>query len=311
MKKLAALLFSVVLACTFLLAGCGDSTGKISGNYKEVTAEEFTATIDSIDDSKFFGDETAEDYMLQIAIAADFDVNLTFGNESMKNSVKADYTLSMGKSETDVVGKGSVAVKSDMMQLDLDVDAYNDATNIYFSGDLSMPNLELSLKNHLSYEALGELLGGLLGTTTTMSADVPTDTTTPEDPSTGTDTGDTLLLTLITSGALQMDTTKGVKIKVALDGEMLTALLADSIDVNFAFEKSGKAELYMYISEDGRLAEVAMNCSITGIIDMGTAKQGIEIKGAASAKFSDKRTVSLPSNLEDYPVFTAPAMPAL
>lgn len=83
MKKFLSALLACILALGLaMFAGCSKE-GTISGNYSEVTEEDWTAISEALDAQTMFGDMEQEDWNFGFEAKAGFEFSAVNGNEKI------------------------------------------------------------------------------------------------------------------------------------------------------------------------------------------------------------------------------------
>lgn len=328
MKRTLSLITALILAFALaMFAGCGESSesGKIPGNYKEPTEEQLNTALSSIDESKLFGDVTAEDWKFGIQANAGFSVNGEIGEEKIKISSDLSYLLAMAASEQGPSLKGSGKVSADASipgeagaeETKADIKFYNDSEFFYISAT-GIAEGQDEIKGKMSFEYILGQIGGMLPMVAEES-----DSETAIAPAFDIAT---LIASLEEYGIkVGLDTSNGVKIKLSATKETFDSVIemimgmimggvytaAESEVPSFIEFTKSVLEIYIHIDKDGKFVAVEANADIAVSVDLSAlgmlAAEGSEetkatfsVKGIVSVKASSK-TVTLSGDLDTYP----------
>lgn len=311
MKKFVTVLLACLLAFgLFAFAGCA-AEGTISGNYSEVTEEDWTAISESLDVQTMFGDRAQEDWIFGFDAKASFEFSAVNGNEKISADGDAEYKFGMN-AET-ISGAGSVKFSftapegESTSDINLEGSVYNDAQYLYFGGSIKAPGEEASPDSKIKID-ISSVFEGLTGAAVAEGT---------AGGSTGTETAPSADIAAILQQAaaelflkVEADLSSGTKLKISATEETFNAVLAEILGdstaegapVSFT---SSVLEVYLHIDKDGVFAQAAANIDIAGSVEMPAAgteeAQTIEFsaKGTASIKISDD-IPELPEDLDSY-----------
>lgn len=310
MKKFLSALLACLLAFGLaMFVGCSKE-GTISGNYSEVTEEDWTAISEALDAQTMFGDMEQEDWNFGFEAKAGFEFSAVNGNEKISADGDAEYKFGMN-AET-ISGAGSVKFSftapegESTSDINLEGSVYNDAQYFYFGGSVKTPDEEKAAESKIKFD-ISSLFGGLTGGTATFAA----------EGSLGTETAPSAEIAAILQQAaaelslkVEADLSSGTKLKISATEETFDAVLAEILGGSTAESApatftSNVLEVYLYIDKDGTFAQAAANIDIAGAIEIPASDteeaQTIEfsVKGTASIKISAD-IPELPDDLDSY-----------
>lgn len=174
MKKFLSALLACILALGLaMFAGCSKE-GTISGNYSEVTEEDWTAISEALDAQTMFGDMEQEDWNFGFEAKAGFEFSAVNGNEKISADGDAEYKFGMNAEA--ISGAGSVNFSftapegSENDNISLEGNVYNDAQYFYFGGSVKAPGEEAAAESKIKFD-ISSLFGGLTGGTATFAAE--------------------------------------------------------------------------------------------------------------------------------------------
>ena len=105
MKKFLSALLACILALGLaMFAGCSKE-GTISGNYSEVTEEDWATISEALDAQTMFGDMEQEDWNFGFEATAGFEFSAVNGDENISAGGDAEYKF--GMSAEAIGGAGS------------------------------------------------------------------------------------------------------------------------------------------------------------------------------------------------------------
>lgn len=310
MKKFLSALLACLLAFGLaMFVGCSKE-GTISGNYSEVTEEDWAAISEALDAQTMFGDMEQEDWNFGFEAKAGFEFSAVNGNEKISADGDAEYKFGMN-AET-ISGAGSVKFSftapdgESTSDINLEGSVYNDAQYFYFGGSVKTPDEENAAESKIKFD-ISSLLGGLTGGTATFAA----------EGSLGTETAPSAEIAAILQQAaaelslkVEADLSSGTKLKISATEETFNAVLAEILGSSTAEGApatftSRVLEVYLYIDKDGTFAQAAANIDIAGAIEIPASdteeSQTIEFSatGTASIKISAE-IPELPDDLNSY-----------
>ena len=336
MKKAALAIASVMLAGTlFAFVGCdgnGASTGKVSGNYKEATAEDTAKAIQNVDMETTFGDTTAEDFKLGFEAKANLDFNVEFSMKvdsqelmglKANGGAKANYQLALAKDS--LAGKGDASVnatvnintgeKKTSGKSEIKANVYNDGSYIYLDGALKVTEdgkkSDQTVKEKYSLEGIiGEIVGGIGGGAYSALVE---DSATEGEITGGMETDfnlQTAIDALVEAGfTVSLDQSSGLKIKVAAGKELVLGLLEDvggEVSVPVPMDKvefkACEIAVYLAFDKDYKFTQAGVNVNIDATLNVSDSTTKSEMKGKISMKGGVelklfKGTVTLPEGI--------------
>lgn len=311
MKKFLSALLACLLAFGLaMFVGCSKE-GTISGNYSEVTEEDWTAISEALDAQTMFGDMEQEDWNFGFEAKAGFEFSAVNGNEKISADGDAEYKFGMN-AET-ISGAGSVKFSftapegESTSDINLEGSVYNDAQYLYFGGSIKAPGEEASPDSKIKID-ISSVFEGLTGAAVAEGT---------AGGSTGTETAPSADIAAILQQAaaelslkVEADLSSGTKLKISATEETFNAVLAEILGSSTAEGApatftSRVLEVYLYIDKDGTFAQAAANIDIAGAIEIPASDteeaQTIEFsaKGTASIKISAD-IPELPDDLDSY-----------
>lgn len=303
------------------LAGCGEqTTGEISGKYKEATAEEVATAYEKVDFAKSLGDITADDWSFNFQAegetTANVDLSMSFlyGGLPMSVTCQAQSTesfsylvsLANGEDGISAYGAGSAKAKVEgaatMSGLNMSLDAdeewkiYHDDTAVYI--DPVKKSKIFSTKTKIS---LDDMIDGVEDEIPELpqTPSLPTEPETPEDLK-------AMIDGLIESGAkISLDQRKGLKMKFSFDKETATKLIAENGDALAALQANIELntfalDIYVALDDDGLFEAIGIVFDIDASVSMKseevTLSGTVAFKGGYSIKAS-KSTAKLPDGI--------------
>lgn len=316
MKKLkavaAVLCAGAVTAGIFAFSGCKTTTsGVINGNYKEATATEFTAAVETIDTENLF--TPAEDankfgYEFYTTLGGKASYNGGKLGDAFEISAKADAEMKFILSKTDNkdvdltgAGKLNYELLSNISKLGnnkLSAGFYADNSNLYFDAkmitNIASSEQTSSLKYKIPYETIEEMLKGFIGGI---------------NPAAEGSASINLNFAQIIKIAAQfgfktyIDYDNGLKLKLTADKQTVMALLA-SVDSEFAskiaFGDGFKLEIYFAIDRAGKFAGFAVNYNITATVTVGNSDFVMISTTNATTLKVYTGAIKLPANFDNY-----------
>ena len=332
MKKFLAMLLSLVLCCSFgLLAACDDSandgTGSISGNYTEATDADYKAFMTAVSDEEKLFPGFDEEFGISADANADISATIGSGEQAINISAKISE-LSMALSvksgtagaEDDVAMNVSIDASAKVPEVpSMDIPAidggikgniYADETNFYLDATVG----EDTMKGKISADALGDLLGSILGSSSAnpgvmsvMSAGSEDSAQTP-----AIDDADVKEFKeqLAEMGVkFEVDMSKGIKARFTASADALETLIAqimgtpsEAAELPFSFT-TANVVLTLEISEDGALAAVAVSADVALSMEANAATMQPAVTASAKLNATVRFgavTVDLPDDLADY-----------
>lgn len=332
MKKFLAMLLSLVLCCSFgLLAACDDSandgTGSISGNYTEATDADYKAFMTAVSDEEKLFPGFDEEFGISADANADISATIGSGEQAINISAKISE-LSMALSvksgtagaEDDVAMNVSIDASAKVPEVpSMDIPAidggikgniYADETNFYLDATVG----EDTMKGKISADALGDLLGSILGSSSANPGVMSVMSAGPEDSAQtpAIDDADVKEFKeqLAEMGVkFEVDMSKGIKARFTASADALETLIAqimgtpsEAAELPFSFT-TANVVLTLEISEDGALAAVAVSADVALSMEANAATMQPAV--TAFAKLNARVrfgavTVDLPDDLADY-----------
>lgn len=332
MKKFLAMLLSLVLCCSFgLLAACDDSandgTGSISGNYTEATDADYKAFMTAVSDEEKLFPGFDEEFGISADANADISATIGSGEQAINISAKISE-LSMALSvksdtagaEDDVAMNVSIDASAKVPEVpSMDIPAidggikgniYADETN--FSLDATVG--EDTMKGKISADALGDLLGSILGSSSANPGVMSVMSAGPEDSAQtpAIDDADVKEFKeqLAEMGVkFEVDMSKGIKARFTASADALETLIAqimgtpsEAAELPFSFT-TANVVLTLEISEDGALAAVAVSADVALSMEANAATMQPAVTASAKLNATVRFgavTVDLPDDLADY-----------
>lgn len=342
MKKFLAMLLSLVLCCSFgLLAACDDSandgTGSISGNYTEATDADYKAFMTAVSDEEKLFPGFDEEFGISADANADISATIGSGEQAINISAKISE-LSMALSvksgtagaEDDVAMNVSIDASAKVPEVpSMDIPAidggikgniYADETNFYLDATVG----EDTMKGKISADALGDLLGSILGSSSANPGVMSVMSAGPEDSAQtpAIDDADVKEFKeqLAEMGVkFEVDMSKGIKARFTASADALETLIAqimgttsEAAELPFSFT-TANVVLTLEISEDGALAAVAVSADVALSMEANAATMQPAVTASAKLNATVRFgavTVDLPDDLADYEdLIDVPSMP--
>lgn len=332
MKKFLAMLLSLVLCCSFgLLAACDDSandgTGSISGNYTEATDADYKAFMTAVSDEEKLFPGFDEEFGISADANADISATIGSGEQAINISAKISE-LSMALSvksgtagaEDDVAMNVSIDASAKVPEVpSMDIPAidggikgniYADETNFYLDATVG----EDTMKGKISADALGDLLGSILGSSSANPGVMSVMSAGPEDSAQtpAIDDADVKEFKeqLAEMGVkFEVDMSKGIKARFTASADALETLIAqimgtpsEAAERPFSFT-TANVVLTLEISEDGALAAVAVSADVALSMEANAATMQPAVTASAKLNATVRFgavTVDLPDDLADY-----------
>lgn len=332
MKKFLAMLLSLVLCCSFgLLAACDDSandgTGSISGNYTEATDADYKAFMTAVSDEEKLFPGFDEEFGISADANADISATIGSGEQAINISAKISK-LSMALSvksgtagaEDDVAMNVSIDASAKVPEVpSMDIPAidggikgniYADETNFYLDATVG----EDTMKGKISADALGDLLGSILGSSSANPGVMSVMSAGPEDSAQtpAIDDADVKEFKeqLAEMGVkFEVDMSKGIKARFTASADALETLIAqimgtpsEAAELPFSFT-TANVVLTLEISEDGALAAVAVSADVALSMEANAATMQPAVTASAKLNATVRFgavTVDLPDDLADY-----------
>lgn len=332
MKKFLAMLLSLVLCCSFgLLAACDDSandgTGSISGNYTEATDADYKAFMTAVSDEEKLFPGFDEEFGISADANADISATIGSGEQAINISAKISE-LSMALSvksgtagaEDDVAMNVSIDASAKVPEVpSMDIPAidggikgniYADETNFYLDATVG----EDTMKGKISADALGDLLGSILGSSSANPGVMSVMSAGPEDSAQTPDIDDADVKEfkeqLAEMGVkFEVDMSKGIKARFTASADALETLIAqimgtpsEAAELPFSFT-TANVVLTLEISEDGALAAVAVSADVALSMEANAATMQPAVTASAKLNATVRFgavTVDLPDDLADY-----------
>lgn len=332
MKKFLAMLLSLVLCCSFgLLAACDDSandgTGSISGNYTEATDADYKAFMTAVSDEEKLFPGFDEEFGISADANADISATIGSGEQAINISAKISE-LSMALSvksgtagaEDDVAMNVSIDASAKVPEVpSMDIPAidggikgniYADETNFYLDATVG----EDTMKGKISADALGDLLGSILGSSSANPGVMSVMSAGPEDSAQtpAIDDADVKEFKeqLAEMGVkFEVDMSKGIKARFTASADALETLIAqimgtpsEAAELPFLFT-TANVVLTLEISEDGALAAVAVSADVALSMEANAATMQPAVTASAKLNATVRFgavTVDLPDDLADY-----------
>lgn len=332
MKKFLAMLLSLVLCCSFgLLAACDDSandgTGSISGNYTEATDADYKAFMTAVSDEEKLFPGFDEEFGISADANADISATIGSGEQAINISAKISE-LSMALSvksdtagaEDDVAMNVSIDASAKVPEVpSMDIPAidggikgniYADETNFYLDATVG----EDTMKGKISADALGDLLGSILGSSSANPGVMSVMSAGPEDSAQtpAIDDADVKEFKeqLAEMGVkFEVDMSKGIKARFTASADALETLIAqimgtpsEAAELPFSFT-TANVVLTLEISEDGALAAVAVSADVALSMEANAATMQPAVTASAKLNATVRFgavTVDLPDDLADY-----------
>lgn len=332
MKKFLAMLLSLVLCCSFgLLAACDDSandgTGSISGNYTEATDADYKAFMTAVSDEEKLFPGFDEEFGISADANADISATIGSGEQAINISAKISE-LSMALSvksgtagaEDDVAMNVSIDASAKVPEVpSMDIPAidggikgniYADETNFYLDATVG----EDTMKGKISADALGDLLGSILGSSSANPGVMSVMSAGPEDSAQtpAIDDADVKEFKeqLAEMGVkFEVDMSKGIKARFTASADALETLIAqimgtpsEAAELPFSFT-TANVVLTLEISEDGALAAVAVSADVALSMEANAATMQPAVTASANLNVAFRFgavTVDLPDDLADY-----------
>ena len=332
MKKFLAMLLSLVLCCSFgLLAACDDSandgTGSISGNYTEATDADYKAFMTAVSDEEKLFPGFDEEFGISADANANISATIGSGEQAINISAKISE-LSMALSvksdtagaEDDVAMNVSIDASAKVPEVpSMDIPAidggikgniYADETNFYLDATVG----EDTMKGKISADALGDLLGSILGSSSANPGVMSVMSAGPEDSAQtpAIDDADVKEFKeqLAEMGVkFEVDMSKGIKARFTASADALETLIAqimgtpsEAAELPFSFT-TANVVLTLEISEDGALAAVAVSADVALSMEANAATMQPAVTASAKLNATVKFgavTVDLPDDLADY-----------
>ena len=332
MKKFLAMLLSLVLCCSFgLLAACDDSandgTGSISGNYTEATDADYKAFMTAVSDEEKLFPGFDEEFGISADANADISATIGSGEQAINISAKISE-LSMALSvksgtagaEDDVAMNVSIDASAKVPEVpSMDIPAidggikgniYADETNFYLDATVG----EDTMKGKISADALGDLLGSILGSSSANPGVMSVMSAGPEDSAQtpAIDDADVKEFKeqLAEMGVkFEVDMSKGIKARFTASADALETLIAqimgtpsEAAELPFSFT-TANVVLSLEISEDGALAAVAVSADVALSMEANAATMQPAVTASAKLNATVRFgavTVDLPDDLADY-----------
>ena len=331
MKKFLAMLLSLVLCCSFgLLAACDDSandgTGSISGNYTEATDADYKAFMTAVSDEEKLFPGFDEEFGISADANADISATIGSGEQAINISAKISE-LSMALSvksgtagaEDDVAMNVSIDASAKVPEVpSMDIPAidggikgniYADETNFYLDATVG----EDTMKGKISADALGVLLGSILGSSSANPGVMSVMSAGPEDSAQtpAIDDADVKEFKeqLAEMGVkFEVDMSKGIKARFTASADALEMLIAqimgtpsEAAELPFSFT-TANVVLTLEISEDGAFASIdSADVALSMEANAATMQPAVtaSAKLNATVRFGAV-TVDLPDDLADY-----------
>ena len=332
MKKFLAMLLSLVLCCSFgLLAACDDSandgTGSISGNYTEATDADYKAFMTAVSDEEKLFPGFDEEFGISADANANISATIGSGEQAINISAKISE-LSMALSvksdtagaEDDVAMNVSIDASAKVPEVpSMDIPAidggikgniYADETNFYLDATVG----EDTMKGKISADALGDLLGSILGSSSANLGVMSVMSAGPEDSAQtpAIDDADVKEFKeqLAEMGVkFEVDMSKGIKARFTASADALETLIAqimgtpsEAAELPFSFT-TANVVLTLEISEDGALAAVAVSADVALSMEANAATMQPAVTASAKLNATVRFgavTVDLPDDLADY-----------
>lgn len=332
MKKFLAMLLSLVLCCSFgLLAACDDSandgTGSISGNYTEATDADYKAFMTAVSDEEKLFPGFDEEFGISADANANISATIGSGEQAINISAKISE-LSMALSvksdtagaEDDVAMNVSIDASAKVPEVpSMDIPAidggikgniYADETNFYLDATVG----EDTMKGKISADALGDLLGSILGSSSANPGVMSVMSAGPEDSAQtpAIDDADVkeFKKQLAEMGVkFEVDMSKGIKARFTASADALETLIAqimgtpsEAAELPFSFT-TANVVLTLEISEDGALAAVAVSADVALSMEANAATMQPAVTASAKLNATVRFgavTVDLPDDLADY-----------
>lgn len=332
MKKFLAMLLSLVLCCSFgLLVACDDSandgTGSISGNYTEATDADYKAFMTAVSDEEKLFPGFDEEFGISADANADISATIGSGEQAINISAKISE-LSMALSvksgtagaEDDVAMNVSIDASAKVPEVpSMDIPAidggikgniYADETNFYLDATVG----EDTMKGKISADALGDLLGSILGSSSANPGVMSVMSAGPEDSAQTPDIDDADVKEfkeqLAEMGVkFEVDMSKGIKARFTASADALETLIAqimgtpsEAAELPFSFT-TANVVLTLEISEDGALAAVAVSADVALSMEANAATMQPAVTASAKLNATVRFgavTVDLPDDLADY-----------
>lgn len=332
MKKFLAMLLSLVLCCSFgLLAACdnsaNDGTGSISGNYTEATDADYKAFMTAVSDEEKLFPGFDEEFGISADANADISATIGSGEQAINISAKISE-LSMALSvksgtagaEDDVAMNVSIDASAKVPEVpSMDIPAidggikgniYADETNFYLDATVG----EDTMKGKISADALGDLLGSILGSSSANPGVMSVMSAGPEDSAQtpAIDDADVKEFKeqLAEMGVkFEVDMSKGIKARFTASADALETLIAqimgtpsEAAELPFSFT-TANVVLTLEISEDGALAAVAVSADVALSMEANAATMQPAVTASAKLNATVRFgavTVDLPDDLADY-----------
>lgn len=332
MKKFLAMLLSLVLCCSFgLFAACDDSandgTGSISGNYTEATDADYKAFMTAVSDEEKLFPGFDEEFGISADANADISATIGSGEQAINISAKISE-LSMALSvksgtagaEDDVAMNVSIDASAKVPEVpSMDIPAidggikgniYADETNFYLDATVG----EDTMKGKISADALGDLLGSILGSSSANPGVMSVMSAGPEDSAQtpAIDDADVKEFKeqLAEMGVkFEVDMSKGIKARFTASADALETLIAqimgtpsEAAELPFSFT-TANVVLTLEISEDGALAAVAVSADVALSMEANAATMQPAVTASAKLNATVRFgavTVDLPDDLADY-----------
>lgn len=332
MKKFLAMLLSLVLCCSFgLLAACDDSandgTGSISGNYTEATDADYKAFMTAVSDEEKLFPGFDEEFGISADANANISATIGSGEQAINISAKISE-LSMALSvksgtagaEDDVAMNVSIDASAKVPEVpSMDIPAidggikgniYADETNFYLDATVG----EDTMKGKISADALGDLLGSILGSSSANPGVMSVMSAGPEDSAQtpAIDDADVKEFKeqLAEMGVkFEVDMSKGIKARFTASADALETLIAqimgtpsEAAELPFSFT-TANVVLTLEISEDGALAAVAVSADVALSMEANAATMQPAVTASAKLNATVRFgavTVDLPDDLADY-----------
>lgn len=247
MKKFLALIVSALLAVTlFAFAGCGNE-GVVSGNYKEVTADELKVALDDVDATKI--SEGLKGY----EIASKFDVQSNGSTALVANISLNDKTVY--DENNDLKGNGTLSLNFKYGDDEFTANGNSYISDGYVYTDTSgKTNGEEQPRQKLKFEYGGvldyvkNLLPVTFATTSTSG------------------TFDSIIQLLNEySIKVSMDNSNGLKLKLSFTEDTIKDLLAElpvGADTGLMQFNKFLFDVYFALDSEGRFSQLSLNTDI-------------------------------------------------
>lgn len=331
-KKFLAMLLSLVLCCSFgLLAACDDSandgTGSISGNYTEATDADYKAFMTAVSDEEKLFPGFDEEFGISADANANISATIGSGEQAINISAKiSELSMELSvKSDTagaedDVAMNVSIDASAKVPEVpSMDIPAidggikgniYADETNFYLDATVG----EDTMKGKISADALGDLLGSILGSSSANPGVMSVMSAGPEDSAQtpAIDDADVKEFKeqLAEMGVkFEVDMSKGIKARFTASADALETLIAqimgtpsEAAELPFSFT-TANVVLTLEISEDGALAAVAVSADVALSMEANAATMQPAVTASAKLNATVRFgavTVDLPDDLADY-----------